>query len=65
MVKPKVIFLGSWSVVCACFFFVYLFILRETERVQVEEEQRERGRISSRICIVSAEPEVGLNLMKL
>ena len=48
-------------------FFLSLFIyLRETETVQVGEGQREskRGRIPSRVCTVSAEPDAGLEPMK-
>ena len=42
-------------------FFKHLFILRETAHMQVEEGQREGERIPSRLCIVSAEPDIGLD----
>ena len=49
------------------FFFileVYLFILRARERVRVEKGQRERGgKNPSRLCAVSAEPNVVLDPM--
>ena len=47
------------------FFEVYLSILRETERECKWGRGRERGRIPSRLSVVSAEPDVGLKLMKL
>ena len=48
------------------FFNVYLFILKEKESTsrggaeRERERERERKRIPSRLCIVSAEPNVGL-----
>ena len=44
-------------------FLVYLFILRERDRKygRGRERQRERERIPSRLCAVSAEPDVGLD----
>ena len=35
---------------------------RETERAGEGQRERERERIPSRLCIVSAEPDVGLEL---
>ena len=41
-----------------CFVFnVYLFL---RERAEAEEGQRERERIQSRLCAVSAKPDTGL-----
>ena len=46
------------------FFNVYLFVFereRERERIQVVEGRERRGeRIPSRLCPMSAEPDVGL-----
>ena len=45
------------------YFFKFIYLEKERERVQ--ERGRERGRlprIPSRLCVVSAEPEMGLNL---
>ena len=44
------------------FFKVYLFILRETEGTSRGEAERWRQRIPSRLCIVSTELDVGLEL---
>ena len=48
------------------FFKVYLFILRETETVQVGEGQREmeRERIPNRLRTASTEPNAGLETVK-
>ena len=50
------------------FFSIYLFIFRETERVQTEEVQgereRERERIPSRLCRVSTELNVNTIILK-
>ena len=45
------------------FNFIY-FLERETESEQAGKRQRERegGRIPSRLCTVSAEPDMGLEL---
>ena len=40
--------------------FIYLFI--ESESRQAKEGQREGDRIPSRLCAVSAKPDVGLKL---
>ena len=45
-----------------CGFFLK-FIYFETGRAQVEEEQREKERIPSRLCTVSSEPNAGLDPM--
>ena len=52
----------SWSI---CFMFIYLF-LRETETAWAGEGQRQREResISSRLHVVSTEPDAGLELTK-
>ena len=39
---------------------MYVFINREKERAG--EEQKDRERILSRLCAVSAEPDAGLDL---
>ena len=46
------------------FVFLCLFFYFERERAQAEERQRERGRerIPSRLCTVSTESDVGLEL---
>ena len=46
--------------------FLTLFILKETETAPVEEGQRgrEREKIPSRVRAASADPDVGLELMK-
>ena len=53
-------------------FFICLFILRErrasrrgAEREREREREREKERIPSRLHAVSAEPYMGLELMKL
>ena len=42
---------------------VYLFILRERVRENGTGAERGRERIPSRLCTVSTEPDVGLELM--
>ena len=42
-----------------------LFILRECEQGRGRERERERERIPSKLCSVSTEPDVGLNLMTM
>ena len=37
---------------------------RERERGRERERERERGRIPSRLCTVSAEPDASLEFMK-
>ena len=61
---------GVSPAVSIFFKFIYLFSERERESVQVGKGQRERGgggereRIPSRLHTTSAEPDVGLELMR-
>ena len=48
------------------FFSVYLFLRQregETETETEAERERKRNEIPSRLCIVSTQPDVGLELM--
>ena len=41
---------------------MFIYYLREREREREVEAEREGERISSRLCTVGAEPDVGLDL---
>ena len=57
------IFLMSGNIKANMIIFLDLFILRERESGRGAERERERQRIPSRLCTVSAEPSVGLKLI--
>ena len=44
-------------------FLMFILFLRDSEREQGRGRERGRERIPSRLCIISAEPDAGLELM--